>query len=47
MYNFLYLPVGYGEHFSLDEIHPPGTVPKELLLGIRPEKIIEWFEYEA
>ena len=42
-----FLSFGYDEQFSLEEIQQPGAIPKELLLSIRPEKIVEWFQYKA
>lgn len=42
-----FLAFGYNEHFSLEEIWQPGAVPRDLLLSIRPEKIVEWFQYKA
>ena len=38
---------GYDEQFSLEEIQHSGAILKELLLSIRPEKIVEWFQYNA
>ena len=42
-----FLSFGYDEQFSLEEIQQQGHIPKELLLSIRPEKIVEWFQYKA
>ncbi len=42
-----FLAFGYNQHFSLEEIRQPGAVPRDLLLSIRPEKIVEWFQYKA
>ena len=42
-----FLSFGYDEQFSLEEIQQLGAIPKELLWSIRPEKIVEWFQYKV
>lgn len=37
----------YKEHFSLEEIQQQVAISRELLLSIRPEKIVMWFQSKA
>ncbi len=42
-----FVAFGYNQHFLFEEIHQPGAIPRDLLLSIKPEKIVEWFQYKA